>query len=189
VPARPTRPAPRTSGRRSVASGPPRGRARAGGLALPDDIDLGGPDQAPRSSSTTRLAVLALVLALLAISYAYPVQAFFHQRALLADAQAQRAALQAELADLQQQQRRWDDPAYVRAQARERLGFTMPGEVGLVVVGSEEVTGPPPPTGPVVPAIGADRAWWQRLWAGVELAGSPPPDEIADQLAATPDEQ
>jgi hypothetical protein len=127
--------------------------------------------------------VLALVLALLALSYAYPVRAFFQQRALMADAEAERATLQTTLADLQEQQRRWDDPAYVRAQARERLGFTMPGEVGLVVVGSEDVTAPPPPTGPVVPALAADRPWWQRLWAGVELAGTPPPDELTAELS------
>jgi cell division protein FtsB len=159
-----------------------RAPSRAGGLLLPDEAAA---PEAPIGSYTTRLATLALVLALLAVSYAYPVRAFFQQRGLVADAQAERAALLAAEDDLQAQQRRWEDPAYVRAQARERLGFTMPGEVGLIVVGTEEVVAPEPPTGPVVPTLASSSQWWQRLWAGVELAGTPPPDELSTDEGAT----
>ena len=44
------------------------------------------------------------------------------------------AATQAELDVLNGQRARWDDPAYVRAQARDRLYYVMPGEISYLVI-------------------------------------------------------
>jgi len=38
-----------------------------------------------------------------------------------------------EIADLKRQRARWDDPAYITTQARERLYFTRPGEIVYLV--------------------------------------------------------
>ena len=46
------------------------------------------------------------------------------------------------MADLQAAEARWDDPAYVEAQARARLHFVRPGEVGYVVLTEEELASP-----------------------------------------------
>jgi hypothetical protein len=35
--------------------------------------------------------------------------------------------------------KRWDDPAYVRAQARNRLYYVMPGEISFLVMDAEKV--------------------------------------------------
>lgn len=43
------------------------------------------------------------------------------------------ALSQSEVADLQSQRERWSDPAYITTQARERLYYTMPGEVVYLV--------------------------------------------------------
>lgn len=53
----------------------------------------------------------------------------------------QEAALEAEKQDLENQIKRWDDEAYVTAQARERLGFVFPGEQAVRVLHPEAVTG------------------------------------------------
>ena len=37
--------------------------------------------------------------------------------------------------------KRWDDKAYITAQARERLGFVFPGEQAVRVLHPEAVTG------------------------------------------------
>ena len=77
------------------------------------------------------------MLAILAASYAVPVRAWLDQRAQLGEVAVERDELAAQVADLQAAVDLWDDPAYVRAQARERLNFVLPGEVGLVVLGTE----------------------------------------------------
>ncbi|WP_242864611.1 FtsB family cell division protein [Microbacterium testaceum] len=43
------------------------------------------------------------------------------------------ALSQSEVADLQSQRERWSDPAYITTQARERLYYTMPGEVVYLI--------------------------------------------------------
>lgn len=68
------------------------------------------------------------------------------------------SALEAELAD-------WDDPAFVIAQARSRLHFVFPGEVGYVVLGEDDR--------PVLPqSQDAPEAapWYERLWDSARQA-------------------
>lgn len=43
--------------------------------------------------------------------------------------------------ELENDIKRWDDKAYVTAQARERLGFVFPGETAVHVLHPEAVTG------------------------------------------------
>ncbi|WP_240663912.1 FtsB family cell division protein [Microbacterium enclense] len=43
------------------------------------------------------------------------------------------ALSESEVADLQSQRERWSDPAYITTQARERLFYTMPGEVVYLI--------------------------------------------------------
>lgn len=51
------------------------------------------------------------------------------------------ASLIAQKQDLENEIKRWDDKAYVTAQARERLGFVFPGEQAVRVLHPEAVTG------------------------------------------------
>lgn len=53
----------------------------------------------------------------------------------------QEAALEEQKQDLENEIGRWDDDAYVTAQARERLGFVFPGEQAVRVLHPEAVTG------------------------------------------------
>src|SRR4051812_43379692 len=70
-----------------------------------------------RSRFTGRAAVLLLVVSLLTISYASSLRAYLDQRSHLDDLKGKIALRQAAIDDLEREQRRWEDPAYVKQQA------------------------------------------------------------------------
>lgn len=91
----------------------------------------------PRLAFTRRaLAVFALVVVLV-FSFAGALRVWLMQSQELAVANTQIEQRTAEIAELEGELKRWDDPAYVRAQARSRLGWVMPGEVGYRVIGED----------------------------------------------------
>ena len=85
---------------------------------------------------------------------------------------------QAAIDDLQGQLSRWNDPAYVTAQARERLGWLVPGETGYTVVGAD---GKPLGGGLTLDSSAtvdpeqAQPMWWDRMWGSVAAADKPAP--------------
>ena len=79
--------------------------------------------------------MLIMGLTLLGVLILAPqLQILIEQRQQIADLAAVGAATQAELDVLNGQRARWDDPAYVRAQARDRLYYVMPGEISYLVI-------------------------------------------------------
>ena len=135
-----------------------------------------------RSPLTGRAAVLALVLAALVISSVVPLRAYFSQRADLAELRARTAAQEKRVEALKAVKQKWEDPAYVEAQARSRLHFVMPGETGYVVLGPEEA--PAPSKKKAVVASGND-AWFAKLWDSVEEADRPDAAEVNAPSAAS----
>ena len=114
--------------------------------------------------------MLALVVCMLAISLAYPLREFLAQRGDIGDYRAKVAAQEKRVADLTAARERWNDPAYVKAQARERLHFVMPGETVYIVLEPDEAPAPVAPSErATVPA--PKRPWFGDLWATVEVAG------------------
>nr|WP_255316824.1 septum formation initiator family protein [Nesterenkonia sp. Act20] len=84
------------------------------------------------------MIVLSLVV-LVVISFLVPtVNSFFQQRSEMMELEAQIAAEQQEQAELQSELLRWEDPDFVRQQARERINLVMPGERRYQVMGSAE---------------------------------------------------
>jgi cell division protein FtsB len=128
---------------------------------------------APRPTNgrlTGRAAVLVVVLAMLAVAYAWPLREYLRQRGDLERLRSENASTQARVDALQEQQRRWSDPAYIEAQARDRLHFVMPGETSFVVLQPNSPSSPktlpgPTPTPPT--------AWYASLWATVRAADDP----------------
>ncbi len=120
--------------------------------------------------------ILGLVVIALVLSYGGSLQIYFNQQHQIAVADQEIRERQAELADLQSQLSRWDDPAYVKAQARERLGWVMPGEIGYRVV---DQNGDPIGGGVVLqseqrPVTDTDNQyWWQRMAGSLSTADSP----------------
>jgi cell division protein FtsB len=119
---------------------------------------------------TGRAAVLALVVCLLAISLAYPLREYLAQRGDIGGVRARVAQQEKSVADLRSEQQRWQDPAYVERQARERLHFVMPGETSYVVLEPDEA---PAPDGVVrsAPRPVTRSPWFTDLWRTVEVAG------------------
>ncbi len=123
--------------------------------------------------------MLVLVLALLTVSYASSMRAYFQQRAHLAALTADIAEREANIADLEREKTRWQDPAYVQQMAHQRFGYVMPGEKSFIVLdangdplGSSSQLEDPAAVVPQAPT-----AWWSKAWGSVELAGHPPPAE------------
>ena len=161
------RPAPRRTGRRPV---PVAGRGRAP-VDGPAEADA---PPASRPRLTGRAAVLLLLLAVLAVSYASSTRAFLDQRSRIVDLKAEIAERSASIDALERERRRWRDDAFVEQQARERLGFVFPGETSYQVLDED---GEPLDAGgglpePAVPAP-APTPWWETAWRSVEIAGRP----------------
>ena len=139
-----------------------------------------GPSRRPsrlRSSLTTRAIALVVVLLILTVSYASSLRVYFAQAHEIAASQAEIATRQQRIAELQGELGRWDDEDYVRTQARERLGWVVPGEVGYRVVDAE---GNPLGGGAEIGAGTTlqDRpqdAWWSKLLGSAEAADKPAP--------------
>lgn len=125
-----------------------------------------------RPNLTGRAAMLALVVCMLAISLAYPLREYLAQRSDIGELRAEVSQQEQRVAELRKARARWNDPAYVEAQARERLHYVMPGETSYVVLGADEE----PSDDGVVPKVRAEaeRApWFADLWHSVEAAGAP----------------
>ena len=120
-----------------------------------------------------------LVLAVLAVSYASSLKAYLQQRAHIVELKEEISQTSAEIDDLEREKRRWSDEAFVRAQARERFGFVMPGETTYVVLdeNGEPVESRAQLSDPREVLADAPTAWWDDAWASVELAGDPPKDQ------------
>ena len=130
-----------------------------------------------RAVLTGRAAILAVTVCAVVLSLAYPLREFAAQRGEIANLRAQRVAAEDRVAALERQYRRWQDPAYVRTKARERLHYVMPGERAYVVVAPRVDGGPraPAAAGAGVPAPWSDRPWYDRVWASVTRAGQGSP--------------
>ena len=129
---------------------------------------------------TWRLIAMAVVVAVIALTLSQSLRVYFNQASQIAALRVQIDEENARIADLEDQIARWDDPAYVKAQARERLGWVMPGEVGYRVVDAD---GNPIGTDEalVVPEAN-DGQWWQDVWGSVVVADNP----VGAEPTATP---
>ena len=119
--------------------------------------------------------MLGLVVCALVLSLAYPAKDFLAQRGEIGRLQQQQRDAQARVTALAERKRQLSDPAYVRAQARKRLHFVLPGETVYVVVapsGGSPAGGP----APEAPVVSPDSSWYGRLWGTVRAAdGAPAP--------------
>ncbi|WP_435768917.1 FtsB family cell division protein [Nocardioides sp. SYSU DS0651] len=128
-----------------------------------------------RSRLTGRAAILVLVLAVLAVSYASSLRAYLQQRSHIEQLESQIAERKADIAELRLEKARWEDPWYVAGQARA-LGYVAKGETPYVVVdedgepldASAELGDPASVDDP------DDRVWYEDAWDSMKIAGNPP---------------
>lgn len=117
------------------------------------------------------------MLGLLAVSYAYPLRAWYDQGREQSALRAETERLAESVDELEAELRLWDDPEYVRAQARDRLGYVMPGEIGYIVI--DEAGAEVPEIGPDGLPVEVGAEWHTRLWNSVLAADAVP--ELDDE--------
>ncbi len=126
--------------------------------------------------------MLLSVVLLLVASYTSALHAWWEQRGEIQAAKAEIIMRRDAIAQLKDTKARFDDPAFIKQQARARFGWVMPGEVGYRVIGDDGAVQGDVPTLDAPPPATRDRAWYDRLWGSVEQAGQEPsqPEPVAD---------
>ena len=119
-----------------------------------------------RRPGSGRTFSLVAVFFIFALVLAPPIQNYFTQRAqinaLRAQVDSDRSALEAARIELT----RWQDPDYVKAQARERLHFVMPGERQYIVTGTPDGDGVVT-TNKVADQLEDGAPWYTRMIASI----------------------
>lgn len=130
-------------------------------------------------SAARRAAILAAVVCVLTLTIAGPVRTYFAQRTEMRQLKASEEQLRAQIAELEQQKGKLADPVFIAAQARERLGFVMPGEIPYQVQLPPEAV---VPDGPDEEPVTVDPAqpWYTALWHTIAdephgISPAPPP--------------
>ncbi len=143
----------------------------------PADDSAGGSWMSPSADSTAgarrsfvsgRAAILLTIAVVAVILLALPLREYLSQRSEISSAGAKAAQQQQRVDELQRQVDLWENDDYVRGQARERLHFLLPGEVGYKVIDpndsenklEQQLVEADAPKGP----------WYDRLWNSVDAA-------------------
>jgi hypothetical protein len=100
------------------------------------------------------------------LAYAYPVRLYLAQEAQIQELQTSQALQRARITNLSQQSAEWDDPAYIKAQARSRFFMVPPGTKTYVVQAAPQPTVAPTTTTSTAP-------WYGQLWSNVTGADNP----------------
>ena len=177
---------PRASGS-SASRATTASRPRTGAPSRPASTRAGASRPAPASRGRTpapppdrpstgwvRGAVLLTILVVLAVTLAPTARSLMRQRGDLAALQEKVVQQRQSVADLQREQARWVDPAYVEQQARERLKFVKVGDRSYSVIDpATEVPKPPPSAIVAAPKADANAPWYGQVWQSVRLADQP----------------
>jgi cell division protein FtsB len=114
-------------------------------------------------SAARRAAILAAVICVLTLTIAGPVRTYFAQRTEMKQLKATEEQLRAQIAGLEEQKVKLGNPVFIAAQARERLGFVMPGDIPYQVQLPANAAVPGTPGGE--PArVNPDEPWYTSLW-------------------------
>jgi cell division protein FtsB len=124
--------------------------------------------------------VLLAAIGLMVFTLIFPtLRLYMSQQVQKAELREQVQAAEQQYEDLEAARLRWEDPAYVKAQARDRLSFAMPGDRTFRVSDPEnapelQVAPPaePPPTHLASEELAADDPpWYAKLWESTVAAG------------------
>jgi cell division protein FtsB len=133
-------------------------------------------------STARRAAILAAVVCVLTLTIAGPVRTYFAQRTEMSQLAASEATLRAQIVGLQQQKAKLADPVFIAAQARERLGFVMPGDIPYQVQLPATPAGPSGRPGAATPASRPNEPWYTALWRTIADA----PHNISSNVTPSP---
>ena len=113
---------------------------------------------------TGRTIALLLVVATLALAYAYPIREYLTQMAEIdAMTKAQEAQRQ-HIKALEEQEALWHDDRYLEIQVRKRIYWVQRGEIPLIPIWGDTLDTAQPPAKP------KPGTWYETLWSSVDAA-------------------
>ncbi|RIJ56303.1 FtsB family cell division protein [Clavibacter phaseoli] len=160
----------------------PRPRTERVPVALPDGDAPAG--NWLRSMRFSGFSVMVLVLLVLTVVVLAPgLRIYLEQRQQLSSLQSAVDAQKGTIAQLQDQRARYDDPAFLKAQVRDRLFYVMPGETSYLVRGLPASSGDDTTTPDGAP-ISADLQETKQDWVQALLGSA-----LTSALSDTPPDQ
>jgi cell division protein FtsB len=123
-----------------------------------------------RRTSNRLLALIALVF-IFTLTIAPPVKHYFTQRAQISALKSQLSADNVALQKARQELLLWQDPEYIKTQARERLHFVLPGERQYIVTENSTTEANNGST-KIASALTDGQPWYARLIASISETGN-----------------
>lgn len=173
---------PAASARSTGGAATAKGAAGPGGTRAATAAPTNASTRSGQRRWTGRAAVLVIILAALIVSYASSLRAWVDQQQQMSALRVEQADQTQRVGELKDEINRWNDPAFVKAQARERFGYVMPGEVGYVVLDDQTVA---TTTTMTTAKVASATPWWQQLWGSVGAADKVTPGSGAVGPAGT----
>ena len=124
-----------------------------------------------RRRTNNRALAFIVIIFILTLAIAPPVKHYFTQRAQINSLESQLSADSVALQKAREELLRWQDPEYIKSQARERLHFVLPGERQYIVVDGS-TTPTQDNTTEIASALTDGQPWYARLIASISEAGN-----------------
>jgi cell division protein FtsB len=124
-----------------------------------------------RRRTSNRVLALWAIFFILALTIAPPVKHYFTQRAQISALKSQLSADNSALQKARQELLLWQDPEYIKSQARERLHFVLPGERQYIVIDNSSTDANNTPT-KIASALTDGQPWYARLIASISETGN-----------------
>ena len=124
-----------------------------------------------RRRTSNRVLALSAIFFILALTIAPPVKHYFTQRAQISALKSQLSADQSALQKARKELLLWQDPEYIKSQARERLHFVMPGERQYIVT-EGETDAAQSGTTKIASSLADGQPWYSRLIASISETGN-----------------
>ena len=124
-----------------------------------------------RRRTSNRVLALSAIFFILALTIAPPVKHYFTQRAQISALKAELSADNTALEKAREELLLWQDPEYIKSQARERLHFVLPGERQYIVT-EGDTTGNQQSTTKIASSLADGQPWYSRLIASISETGN-----------------
>ena len=154
----------------SRARRPATTRSTAGRRATAQALRERSQPPQPRVFYTPRAIVLGITLVGVLMLLAVPTREWLAQRAEIAKVESDRAAAAQRVDELNAERRAFDDPRTVERIARERLHYTYPGEVGVLLTNPPATTAPAPVKHGRAQVTKETATWYSKLWSSTVTA-------------------
>lgn len=177
-----------TAATRTTATKTAATKSESSSKAIIDDDAEVDNSPVPARTFSGRLLVIGLLMVVITVVLAPNVSTFLQQRAEIAALEADIAAKKNLNSNYQTELNRWDDPEYVKQQARDRVSMLMPGETGYWVYGANGTENQNPALAPANSAAiestsVSSEPWVDGLWKALVKSAQP---EVEKKAASTP---